>query len=620
MGSVLHIDGWTAGLRPAVRIAAQILLLPVALPASALDYRVEVTPLSDASLQSAVEASSTLIELKDIPPEDLFSLQRRAESDLPRLEKALRSAGYYGGTVAIQVAGRDVEDPALLDEEVAPEGVLPVAIGIEPGKLFTLGAVEVRAARSDVVLPPGIGPQIKAGNPARAANILNERERLLNAILAQGYPFARVDLPPAVVDHATGTVTVAFDIDPGPQATMGPVTISGLTQVDPAFMQQRTAFRPGQMYSPAEIMALRDDLRSLDVFDSVKVTTAKELDANGQLPVAIEVTERKRRFIGFGANYSTNDGAGLKAYWGHRNLFGGAERLRLEAEVGGLGENDLTDTNFAVSAAFRKPDFIERDQDLLLNLSAIEENDDETFDKRAIGGSAGIERRLNEQMSVGALMDIEASQITEDGETDDFLLVGPRGTFRYDTTTDLLNPISGTRLVVSGFAYPQFLGSSQDVFGTSADLSAYWNMVGEGDVVLAGRLGLANVFGGDTADLPADRRLYAGGGGSVRGYEFRSISPLDADDEPLGGRSLVTGSIELRYRFLDNFGLVPFLDFGTVSDDVFYGFDEEVQFAAGLGFRYYTAIGPIRADIAVPLNPRDDDEFAAFYISIGQAF
>ncbi|WP_374370903.1 autotransporter assembly complex family protein [Dongia sp.] len=588
--------------------------------AVALEYQVTVTPLEDAGLAAAVEASSTLIELQQSPPEDLFGLQRRADGDVPRIEKALRSAGYYAGEVAIQVAGRAVDDTALLDEEVAADAVLPVEIGIEPGRLFTIGTVEIRPASVASGLPSGLVPQLTAGTPARAADILTERERLLNVILAQGYPFARVDLKPAVVDHATGNVAIAFEVHSGPQATIGPVAINGLTQVEPDFMRNRTASVPGQLYDPAAIVALRDDLRSLDVFDSVKVTTAKELDANGQLPVSIEVTERKRHFIGFGANYSTNEGAGLKAYWGHRNLFGNAERLRLEADVGGLGENSLIDTNYAVTAAFQKPDFIARQQDLLLNLSATEENDEDTFDKQAVAGSAAIERRLNERMSVTAGMDVEASRITEDGETDHFFLVGPRVSFKHDTTTDLLNPTSGTRLVVSGFAYPEFIGSSQDVIGTSADASGYLNLAGEGDLVLAGRMGLANVFGGDTSDLPADRRLYAGGGGSVRGYEFRSISPLDKDDDPLGGRSLVTGSVELRYRFLDNFGLVPFFDFGTVSDEVFWGFDEPMQFAAGLGFRYYTAIGPIRADVAVPLNPREDDDFAAFYISIGQAF
>ena len=157
------------------------------------------------------------------------------------------------------------------------------------------------------------------------------------------------------------------------------------------------------------------------------------------------------------------------------------------------------------------------------------------------------------------------------------------------------------------------------MFETRATGSTYLDLSGEGNLVLAGRLSVASVSGGSIDELPADRLLYAGGGGSVRGYEFRSISPEDEDGDPTGGRGLVESSIELRYRFLD-YGIVPFFDAGTVTEHTFPSFDEQLQYAAGLGLRYYSAIGPIRADVAVPLNPRPEDDPVAFYISIGQAF
>jgi translocation and assembly module TamA len=158
------------------------------------------------------------------------------------------------------------------------------------------------------------------------------------------------------------------------------------------------------------------------------------------------------------------------------------------------------------------------------------------------------------------------------------------------------------------------------VYQTRATGSSYLDLSGEGNLVLAGRLSLANVFGGSISELPQDRLLYAGGGGSVRGYEFRSISPKDSDGDLTGGRSLVEGSVELRYRFLKDYGIVPFFDAGTVTEEVFPSFDETIQYAGGLGFRYYSPIGPIRADVAVPLNARREDDPVAFYISIGQAF
>jgi translocation and assembly module TamA len=390
--------------------------------------------------------------------------------------------------------------------------------------------------------------------------------------------------------------------------------------VDAEFVNRRLADFTGKSYAPSEITSLRENLRSIDVFESVKVKPAESLDETGRLPIDVEVVERDRRFIGFGANYSTNDGAGAKAYWGHRNLFGGGEHLRLDADISGLGENSWSETNYGLSADFNKPDFLRQQQSLHSNLALVQEYDPDTFDKKAATLSLGLERRLSQTLSVSFGGEAEISRITDDGVARNFELFGPTGAVNLDTSDDLLNPTKGSRLSLTGAAFSEYLGSSQDVFQTRATGSSYLDLSGKGNLVLAGRLSLASVFGGSIDELPEDRLLYAGGGGSVRGYEFRSISPIDEDGDPTGGRSLVEGSVELRYRFLEDYGIVPFFDAGTVTEEVFPSFDEKLQYAGGLGFRYYSPIGPIRADVAVPLNPRKDDDPVAFYISIGQAF
>lgn len=590
--------------------------------ALALTYETKLNPLKDDTLEQAVNASSTLIELKESPPDSLLGLYRRATEDIDRLQKALRSSGYYDGTVEIRIDGRLVSEGAPSDEDGTGKSSQPIKVDIKltPGELYRLDKVSLTMKSN---LPRRLKPALNAGSPARADDILAERDRLLNAVLPQGFPFAKVELQPAVVDHARHKVSVTYEVDPGPRATMGPVTVKGLKRVDPKFVQRRVNFPPGERYSPEKLNELREELRALDVFSAVKLTPADKLNEKGELPIEVEVTERDRRFIGFGANYSTNDGAGGSIYWGHRNLFGGGERLRLQADVSGLVENSLSETNYSASATFRKPDFLALDQDLLSSLSLTQQYDNDTFDKKAATATVGIERRLSKTVSVTGGLEIEKSQITDhtdDSSTQDFFLFGPTGSIKRDTSNDLLNPTKGTRLEFAAAAFPEVLGSSQNVFTTRATGTGYLNLVGRGDLVLAGRLMVANAFGGKTEDLPADRRLYAGGGGSVRGYKYRSISPENSDGDLTGGRSAVEGSIELRYRFLGDFGVVPFLDAGTVSDEVFPAFDETIQYAGGIGLRYYTAIGPIRADFAVPLNPRSDDDKFAFYVSIGQAF
>lgn len=588
--------------------------------ADALAYQPKVSGSDDAALTGAISGSSTLIELEDKPPADVISLYRRAREDLTQIDKAMRANGYYDGQTSITIDGRDVAEGAPLDtgalEKRDKNNPIAVEIKVKPGQQYKLSTIELRQSG----LPKAVKSNLKPGDAARSADILAERDRLLAGILSQGFPFAKVDLPPAVVDHATRTMSVTFDIEQGRKATLGAVTVKGLTRTNPKFVQRHIAATPGQPYSPEALSAMRDELRTLDIFDSVKVTPATTLAPDGSLPIDVDVTERKPRFIGFGANYSTNDGAGISAFWGHRNLFGNGERLRLQADISGFGENSLNQTSYNLTGTFRRPDFLTTSQDFVANLALTQQYDPDTFDKTAATADIGIERRLSKTVSVTAGLEVEKSRITDNGTTQDFLLIGPTAGINRDTSNDLLNPTRGSRLSFNATALPTWLGSNQNVFSTQSSGTGYLNLVGKGDLVLAGRVAVANVFGGSISELPADRRLYAGGGGSVRGYKFRSISPRDSDNNFTGGRSSVETSIELRYRFLENYGIVPFFDAGEVSSDVVPTFDEPVQYAAGIGLRYYTAIGPIRADFAVPLNPRSDDDKFAFYISIGQAF
>ncbi|HJR23345.1 MAG TPA: autotransporter assembly complex family protein [Dongiaceae bacterium] len=583
----------------------------------ALEYQTELAPIEDPILEEAAKASSLLIELEAKPPDDFYGLYRRAQEDKLRIEKALRSSGYYDGSVTIRVAGKSVDEPAATDVEPDAKSKIPVAIELHPGELYRLREVRVTGAEA---LPGKLQPELAPKAPARAADIMAEQDRLLNAVLAQGYPFATVKLEPALVDHKDQTLAVHYVVEPGTAATIGDFRVTGLERVDAGFVDRRLAKFKDKPYAPSEVAKLRDDLRSIGVFESVKVKPAESLDDSGRLPVEVEVVERDRRFIGFGANYSTNDGAGAKVYWGHRNLFGQAEQLRLDAHTSGIGENDWSEINYGLTADFLKPDFLTQRQDLNSNLALIQEYDRETFDKKAATFLLGLDRRLTDTLSVSFGGEAEFSEITRDGVTRNFELFGPTGAVKYDTSDDLLNPTRGVRLDLTGSAFPEFIGSSQDVFQTRATGTSYLDLSGAGNLVLAGRLSVASVFGGSVDELPADRLLYAGGGGSVRGYEFRTISPEDEDGDPTGGRSLVEGSVELRYRFLDDYGIVPFFDAGTVTEDTFPSFDEKLQYAAGIGLRYYSPIGPIRADVAVPLNAREDDDPVAFYISIGQAF
>ena len=106
----------------------------------------------------------------------------------------------------------------------------------------------------------------------------------------------------------------------------------------------------------------------------------------------------------------------------------------------------------------------------------------------------------------------------------------------------------------------------------------------------------------------------------MRGYEYQKVGPLDENDDPIGGRTLLELSGELRIRVTETIGVVPFVDGGAVSEEPYPDFEDGMRWAAGLGFRYFTGFGPLRLDVAFPINGRDVDNLFEFYVSFGQAF
>jgi translocation and assembly module TamA len=148
---------------------------------------------------------------------------------------------------------------------------------------------------------------------------------------------------------------------------------------------------------------------------------------------------------------------------------------------------------------------------------------------------------------------------------------------------------------------------------------AYYGFGAENTLVAAGRLKLGSIVGAPISELPPDKLFFAGGGGSVRGYGYRTIG-VPVGLEVIGGRSLIEASAELRARVSKSIGLVGFVDAGYVGAESFPDFDEELRVGVGAGLRYQTGLGPIRLDVAVPLDPGPEDPDLAFYVGIGQAF
>ncbi len=586
-------------------------------------YRTTISG-AEGELLQAISDSATLVALQDDAVPTLAALVRRSEDDIDRVTRALRSFGHYLGTVEIAIADLPPRDPGLAAAISAATGPVKVTIEVEPGPEFTISLIAlVNAVDETPVLPEQIemsGIGIAAGDPARSDAILTAESRLARQMRGYGYPFAKVVDRRAVVDFETRTMDVTYLLEFGPQAQFGAVEIEGLEQVDRGLVTVLATFEEGDRFSPDALTKYRTALTELGVFGSVRVRSAESLDADGRIPVTITVRERKRRFIGFGADFATSEGFGVNGFWGHRNLFGGAERLRLGLEVARIGENDSSDYDYGGTLNFRKPAFLIPEQSLLITAELREENPD-AFDRTGFKSTIGVERRLSETLTVDAGISFEYEEITDDIEgSDNFTFVGLPIGFRWDKTDDLLNPTTGSRLSAVFNPLLEVLGSTQNILRFRTNGSTYYDFDTDGETVVAGLVGLGALAGEDVEDVSASKRFYAGGGGTVRGYDFQSVGPLDANDDPIGGRSLFHFSLELRQRVFGDFSLVPFIDGGTVFESEFPDFSDELQYGAGIGIRYATGFGPLRFDVATPLNGRDRDDDVAVYISLGQAF
>lgn len=589
-----------------------------------LPYHVDIRPTGDGALDSALAAISRLVQLQDQAPTSAAGILSRAEADRDRLPEALQSQGYWGGTVRIEIAGLPLGSPDLLDRlEATTERPVPVAIIADPGPQYHVESVTVRAETPEgdaAVAAAAAEPfGLAVGDPALAAPVLAAERTLIDRLLNSGHPLATVVHRETVVFHDRRAMEVAWILAPGPVATFAPPDVEGTVRVDPRFLRRYVSrLIAGETYSPEKLERARKDVMALGAFDAVRVRAADRLNEMGQLPTTFTVAERARRAVGFTAAYETNYGPAASVYWEHRNLFGHAERLRLEGEVARIGTGGgLSRMTYRTNASLRMPGLFER-VTLIASIGALRERL-EAYDRDAVTGSLIFERQLSEQLTLRAGPTFDFGQIgPPGGKLTPYQVVGITFGGRYDGTDSLLDPSKGWR--VTGSVTPSWSIRAAAPFAPlRLTTSTYWDVFGDRRTIIAARGTVGSLLGAAQADVPRHLRFYAGGGGSVRGYDYQSIGPRDERGKPAGGASLVEASLELRQRVYGNFGGVVFVDAGSVGTTSAPDFST-LRVGVGVGLRYYTAIGPIRADVALPLMKQTGSSGYGLYVGIGQAF
>ena len=618
---------------------------PPAVSRASLPYTLTVEVAGDPSgLKDAVRDASSLYSLRKDAPADGEAMARRAESDFAPVIDALWGAGYYNASMAITIDGasltigsNDIAAFSRAAEAYRNRVPTPVVIKVEPGPLFQLRTVRVVDALGvefpEAELPPRI-VSLKPGDPAAASGIRAAQTRIVDYFRKQGRPLAKIQSVAPVVDHAQDIMDVTIMAAPGPIAPFGEATIKGPQTFDPAIVRSFLYIHRGDPYSPAAIADARNSIRQIPAVGGVRITEAKTLDAYGQLPYQIDVEDRLPYAVGASMKYSTTNGPEGQVYWEDRNVFGGAERLRLQADVfyappWYVSSQSLThfssdDVGGRVSASFLKPALWGTTNDLLIDALAEKVSTSGAgfvgYQAEDADVTASLRHRFNQNFWVQAGLEAQKGDATDALGKVNYRLIGVPVSANFDTTDSKLDPTRGIRLNASATGFGAFLGSSLDLVQVKAGASAYYSIDADLRYVLAGRVA-AGAMGGPQLDaIPANWRFYAGGGGSVRGYAYNELGPTVWWGPVVGGRSVFDASAELRVKVTDTIGVVPFFDIGNAFTASFPTFDEPLFAAAGLGLRYYTSVGPIRLDVAFPIERRAGTGPVVIYVSIGQSF
>ncbi|MCP4454207.1 MAG: outer membrane protein assembly factor [Planctomycetes bacterium] len=562
-------------------------------------YTVQWEGVPRRSLRLALEYQAQTVLNRKRPPVSVRQLIHRARGDIPRLETVLQAQGYYDGRVTVTVQTKS--SPA------------EVVFTVVTGPLYTVGQwIVAYADTNDVTAPPPLPTAgIVQDRPAVAAEILRTEQEFLQQLHDRGYPLCRLAPRDVAIDTEQHKINLTSHIEPGPQAAFGPLTIEGLTQVEAVYVQRRVRWAPGEWYQPKHLRDLEKDLLDSGLFSAARVEPGAALDPNGTLPINVALSERKHRTVRVGGNFvSDEQGIGGRISWEHRNLAGRGQRLRVEA--------GSSQTEWWQATSYVQPDLGHENLDLHLDLE-LGQQFPEAYTSESARAGTSLHYHFTRQSQIWGGLALENSHVDQLGvRSRHHFFEVPLG-LDLDRRDAPLNAKKGWRFMVQTTPY---LDASSDLsfFKNYAEGRFYQEILPVLNTVLAARLGTGVITGASLLDVPADKRFYAGGAGSVRGYAYQSIGP-EANGTPLGGVTLVETSLELRTQLDEKFGTVLFLDGGVLMADQFRRTSEEpMRWGAGVGLRYNLGFAPLRFDTAFPLNGDNNDREYQFYVSIGQAF
>jgi translocation and assembly module TamA len=577
-------------------------------PAPTIRYSLAIEGLKAIDLEGRFRSLSAL-EDGDGKATNAAMVSARTKEDELLAVRLLRSEGYYDATVSSSIA-QVPNEPARL----------AVTITTVPGPRYDFGQIHIQGPDT---VPAGIARdalKLKSGEPIVAANVEAAEANVRLRLPQQGYPFADIGQRDVLLDPDTHLGDYTLPLDPGPRSTFAGFTTEGKLAFDAHHVGILARFRRGELYDSRKVDDLREAMVATGLFRTVAArperTGEKAPDGTEYVNIRVHQVAGPPRTLSGTAGYSTGQGLRAEATWEHRNLFPPEGALRV---TGILGTQEQS-----LVVQFQRSNAGQRDRTLLIQAEAgrqdyaayhgyiarlygtVSRTSTPIWQKRWTYSYGGELVASNEDEKSFPPISLKTAHF----------IAGLIGQVGYDTSNSLLDPTKGFRLGLRSNPEVSLREPTKPYIRNIVDGSVYYPATDS--LTVAARARVGSIFGASLADLPPSRRIYGGGGGSVRGFGYQQLGPKDASGTPTGGRSQVEFSLEARYRF-GNYGIVPFIDAGQVYETQ-YPKLSGLRYGAGIGGRFYTNFGPLRADVAVPIGRKKGESRFAVYVSIGQAF
>lgn len=535
------------------------------------------------------------------------------EEDIRAIKALYVQAGYRNAVVE-----KSVETVRAPDREKRVD--VTVRLRIKEGPQTIVSGISFEGKSP---LPPermaGM-TEMKPGTPFRSYLVQADQTAIAAAVSEKGYPHVAVE--PAIDISADQTAaSVTYAIEPGPFVEMGQAFFTGNFKTRRKVLAREMEIAPGEPFSLSRVLASQRNIRNLPVVDTADFEFFGLAQQAEQVDMLSKIREIRPYFVELAAGYDTRRLFYVNAAAGNRNLLGLNKQVRAGMEwsqIGYRAELNLNEPRFlGTRVAAGSGVFVEKTEEL-----------NKDFGTRAHGASLGFSRQLTPRLNGSLNFKFESRQqysiggtpATEeaDGQFSRRSILSASPGLSYNSTDSFLRPTRGIRASVSLDASRGLDNSLDDFFKYRIDARGYYSPLDRLTLAVRGRIGRIHPYGGNRR-VPDDQLFFLGGTADVRGFSENRLR-VDENNDPVGGKTALLGSVEARFDLGMNFEAALFLDTGAVRDPLGDAGSGDFRESAGLALRYITAIGPIGGMYGWKLDRKPGESAGAFHFSIGYTF